>query len=262
MRQLIILGGGTSVIEGIDKGLFETIKNKWTIGLNYSHHYFNSTCLMYVDDNFWLYQKYFMEKLPLVIGKESRKVRLSANKIELESNNYYNRDCLGGVYKSTLVGIFALSLAIKILNIGEIYLLGYDYGAKKGEGNQLRAYDKNKKALTHWYQHGNLKSVYTGESQELIHRGIGKVNWYEAMDEIKNPQTKECRRVPRAEKEFQVYENESKVKIYNVSLESNIPTFPKMSYEDFFKRLNKEDLNQDFLRQEMAKTCLDIKKKG
>ena len=39
--QLIILGGGTSIKEGIEKGLWDKIKNRFVIGTNYS---FNLRC--------------------------------------------------------------------------------------------------------------------------------------------------------------------------------------------------------------------------
>ena len=40
MKQIIIVGGGTSIKEGISKGLWSKLDNKYTFGLNYSYKYF------------------------------------------------------------------------------------------------------------------------------------------------------------------------------------------------------------------------------
>lgn len=53
----------------------------------------------------------------------------------------------------------------------------------------------------------------------------------------------------RAGKDFGVYRDEKKIKIYNVSPKSHINIFDKISYEDFFKKLDKNTYNQDELRQ-------------
>ena len=78
-KQLIILGGGTSVVEGINKDLFPKLENKFTIGLNYSHHFVDSTCWMYVDDTYYLNQVKYMEKLPLTIGRLHSNVPVKPN---------------------------------------------------------------------------------------------------------------------------------------------------------------------------------------
>ena len=215
-RQLIIIGGGFSLKEGIDKGLWDKLKNKWTIGLNYSFKFFDSTLLSYVDKEFYKEEYEKLKHLSLIIGKEQDVITKLPNTIALKTNDAkYFRDVRLGCYKSNLCGIFALSLAIYLLDEGEIYLLGYDYGATKK--------DKDKKFLTHFYQ-GQIK-----------HRGIGKVNYFHTTG--------------RADKDFGVYQNESKVHIYNVSLNSDIKTFPKLSYAGFFEKLDNQQYNQNELRQ-------------
>jgi hypothetical protein len=255
-RQAIILGGGTSVLEGIKKGLFEQFKNRFTVGLNYSHHFVNTTFLMYVDETFANGQKYYLERLPLVVGMEHAGVSVQPNTIELSATTDYKRDCGKGVYRASLVGLFALSFMIHVLDEGEIFLLGFDYGAKKGKGLHGRAYDKHGHALTHWYQQGDIRSIYTGQNQEIRHRGIGKINWYEATHKDEKSQE----RITRAEHEFQVYASERKVSIYNVSPESVIPTFPKVSYEQFFGMLDDSHYDQTELRTEVAKKAAALKK--
>ena len=121
-----------------------------------------------------------------------------------------------------------------------------DYGAKKGPGAHGRAYD-NGKAITHFYQH---------DQNSPEHRGIGKINWYEATEIDKLTK----RRMTRAEVEFGVYKDESKVKIYNVSPDSRIPTFPKINYDQFFSMLNDQEYNQGVLRKEVNDKVLKLKK--
>ena len=49
-NQLIIIGGGASIEEGISKNLWEKIKNKFVIGINYSYHHFpNPTFQVWLD---------------------------------------------------------------------------------------------------------------------------------------------------------------------------------------------------------------------
>ncbi|MBN1546531.1 MAG: hypothetical protein JW902_07730 [Syntrophaceae bacterium] len=237
--------------------MFDQLKNRFTVGLNYSHHFIDTTFLMYVDETFANGQKYYLERLPLVIGMDHAGVSVRPNTIELPATTDYRRDCSNGVYRASLAGLFALSFMIHVLDEGEIFLLGFDYGAKKGKGLQGRAYDKHGHALTHWYQYGDISSIYTGQKQEIRHRGIGKINWYEATDKDEKSQ----QRISRAEHEFQVYSSERKVSIYNVSMESAIPTFPEVSYEQFFQMLDDLDYDQEALRTEVAQKAVALRKK-
>lgn len=240
-KQLIIIGGGSSIIEGIDKGLFGKLKNKFTFGLNYSHHFVDTTTTLYVDDKFYYNEKLYLNALPMVIGQKFPEIPSSLHHITLPIAIKYNRDCKGGVYKPTLVGLFALSLGIHILDIGEIFILGYDSGAKN------KTFDQKGRALTHFYQYGNLVSKYTDKPVTLDHRGISKINWYNGtrIDKVSK------KRITRAEHEFKVYAQETRVKIYNVSLESKIPTFEKISYNQFFKMLDNQVYDQNELRKEI-----------
>ena len=246
-KQAIILGGGTSVLEGINTGLFDKIRDQFTIGLNYSHHYFASTMQMFVDETFAQDQKNFLEQLPLVIGKEHSGLTLTPNNYHFHTSLEYARDCHKGIYKSTLVGLFALSFLIYVLDEGDIFLLGYDYGA---------SYSKSGQAITHWYQSGKIQSIYTGKPQDMPHRGIGKVNWYEAL----HRDASNSKPIPRAEHEFGVYAKESKVKIYNVSTASKISVFPKISYEQFYQMLDSQSCDQDALRQEVRNKADELLK--
>jgi len=244
-KQLIILGGGSSVIEGINKGLFDILQNKFTIGLNYSYRYIKSTFQMFVDWNFYEKEKKLLNKLPLIIGQKLKEIKNPLdNTFLLSSTCDYTRDLNSGVYKPTLCGLFSLSFAIWLLDIGEIFLLGFDNKAIK----------KNQ-SLTHWYQAREFKNIYTDRMEQINHRGINKVNWYNAT------QIENGKRISKVEHEYKVYKNESKVKIYNVSMESKIPTFEKIDYYEFFWKLDDQVYDQDILRNQVKEKIKLLVKK-
>lgn len=219
-KQLIILGGGYSIKEGIDKGLWTKLIGKWTIGLNYMLFYFTSTMLSFVDIKFYKEQRTNLSLLDLIVGKLHKDYKFLNNTILLKAkDNGYDRNLKQGVYKSSLTGLFSLSLAIHLLDEGEIFLLGYDFG---GNGK----IDKNKKEITHFYQ------------GKINHGGIGKTNYYRGI----------IQRKPRADRDFRVYEKENKIRIYNVSTISKINTFPKLTYDQFFKKLHNKHYNQEAIR--------------
>ena len=232
-KQIIIIGGGASIKEGIDKGLWDKIDHKWTIGTNYSFNYFNSTMLCYVDIDFYRKQTEKLKGIPLIVGKYYHQgLTVHPNTIMLPTGNEYDRTLKKGVYKSALVGLFALSVAINLLDEGEIYLLGFDYGElrkkdfeKHAKSRQelfdLSYRDKEGLLVTHFYQ------------GEVKHRGIGKTSYYNHKN--------------RADKDFGVYKNEKNVKIYNVSTRSKITVFPKITYEEFFNKLDKNKYCQSYL---------------
>ena len=130
VKQLVIIGGGSSIKEGISKGLWDKIKDHFVIGLNYSYRYFSHpTCQIYVDTDFYTKNVEELSQLPLVIGKKNQKLKsiIKENTILLPTTNNYKRNLSTGVYKGSLVGYFSLSIAIHILDEGEIFLLGYDF---------------------------------------------------------------------------------------------------------------------------------------
>lgn len=232
-KQLFIIGGGVSLKEGISKGLWDKLQNHFVIGINYSYLYYpNPTIQTFADIKFYEEEskKRQFKKLSLIVGKR-HKIKILPNTIMLRTNSKYKRDLLEGVYKSSLTGLFALSLGIYLLDEGEIFLLGFDYRAKTqptilphtSKPINLIVKDKKGRPLTHFYQ------------GEISHRGIGKTSYYNGKG--------------RAEKDFKPFEKEKKIKIINVSLESRIDVFPKISYDTFFSMLGKDTYNQDIIRK-------------
>ena len=214
--QLILLGGGSSLKEGIDMGLFEKIKGKFSIGTNYSYKFFPSTFQTFVDSTFYNAQKLELEKLPLIVGQCRHIKDKLPNTLAIPSVSVYNRDLKGGIYSAKLCGIYTLSLAIYLLDEGDLFLLGMDMGAI------TKNFDDKKRKITHWYQ---------GQTE---HRGVGKVSYYDVKE--------------RGEKDFGCFKDEKKIHIYNVSTLSKINVFPKIDYKTFFEKLNNELFNQDELR--------------
>ena len=110
-NQAIIIGGGSSIAEGISFNLWEKLKDKFVIGINYSYNHFkNPTFHVYLDYKFYNSNKKDIDKLPLIITKPGKK--LPPNTIQLKTLSTYKRDVRKGVYKGSLSGYYALSLAI------------------------------------------------------------------------------------------------------------------------------------------------------
>lgn len=230
-NELIIIGGGASLKKGISMGLFDKLKNKFVITCNYAYNDLpTATLSTYVDQDYYKAesQKKLFQNLPLIIGKKYS-MKVLPNTIMLEAGAKYNRDLKNGVFKSSLCGLFSLSLGIYLLDIGTIYLLGFDYG---NIGNEK---DSNNQFKTHYYQ----------KNEKRKHRGIGRINYYCTKN--------------RADQDFSNYLNEKQVKIYNVSLNSNINVLSKLSYEEFFKLLNKQTYNQDVLRNSIRDKLKGLK---
>jgi len=127
-NELIIIGGGASIKKGLSLGLHDTLRNRFTCGLNYGFNYFKDcTYHCFVDRDFYKKQKPNLSKLPLIIGKSGGYNPMN-NTIDLPTATRYFRNLSGGVYNANLTGVFALSLGIYLMDAGNIFLLGYDFG--------------------------------------------------------------------------------------------------------------------------------------
>ena len=217
LSQCIIVGGGFSVKEAIHMGLWDKLKGHFVIGTNYAYKFNDFTFNTFVDSTFYNTQKLELEKLPLIIGQcRNIKVKLP-NTLAIPSNSVYNRDLKGGIHSAKLTGIYTLSLGIYLLDVGEIFLLGFDMGSVTKEC------DNKKRPYTHWYQ------------DQFEHRGVGKTSYYDVRD--------------RDKKDYGCFGQEKLVKIWNVSPLSKINIFEKIDYPTFFQKLNPEIFNQEELRE-------------
>ncbi|GAH15928.1 unnamed protein product, partial [marine sediment metagenome] len=67
-KQLIIIGGGYSIQEGIRKGLIDELKDRCVCGINYSYKYFDSTYLCCINyEDFYDKNRQELVRLPLIL---------------------------------------------------------------------------------------------------------------------------------------------------------------------------------------------------
>lgn len=243
INECIIIGGGVSINDGIALGLKDKIKNKFVITTNYSFKHFDSTFTTFIDKDFYVPDeakdnsytiKYLdqyeeLKNLPLIIGTGKSNVDkwLLPNTIFLKENNSYQRErsLKNGFYTGNLTGIFSLTLATFLMNYeGIIFLLGFDWSMRNRKDVDPKKYNPTSTVNTHYYSR-----------EEIPHRGQGYLGYYENH----NP-----------DKLFSCFK-ECNLKIYNVSLQSNIETFEKISYQEMFDLLSPETINQTKLREEI-----------
>ncbi len=213
-KECYIIGGGFSIKEHIPQ-IQELIKDKFSITTNFSCHHFDSTLTTFVDLDFILgilFRKpneapiinlSHIEKiksLPLLIGNGNNNL---LNVINLKLSGKYSQNILTDGCYGCLTGIYSITLASWLMDFnGEIYLFGFDF-TKEGQ--------------THYYN-------------ELAHRGINKVDFYNRHDPSKF---------------FEVFnEKQPNVKIWNVNPNSNIDCFEKIDYKNMFNKIDNRLINQ------------------
>lgn len=245
--RCIIIGSGNSIRRGdyktrtADLPIWNLIKDEYTIGINWSKNYFDSTILLYTDYQFWQQEKESLEKLPLVISsqdgfygknlkKDWKKVFKYENIYLLPSNKKYQglNSWKDGFYSRKLSGIYAITLAI-CLGVQEIFLLGMDCGAIDGK--------------THFYQDEPNIGIKTVNI--IKETGIGfdsKGRYKTSLYDNKN-----------INENFECFKD-LPVKIYNVSPESKITLFPKFDYEEFKNliktqpvKINQQEKREEFI---------------
>jgi len=256
--ELFIIGGGYSIKEGLSLGLKDKMKNKFVISLNKSIEAFpDSTFLSFVDkETFYKKYKEELRKYALIVGRHTEdlfKEKLP-NTLLLKHTETYDRTLKSGVYGSFLVGLFALSLAIYLIDEGTIYLLGFDGGQLPPKPEDLTigivmnnrtirvpvedVTDKiiNEKSANYVIKHeGKLYRVLSHFYQgEIEHRGVGKIEFYTKNDKVN--------------KLFAPFKEETKCKIFNVSPKSNLNIFTKIDYATMFNQMDNVVFNQNELR--------------
>jgi len=258
INKAIIIGSGSSIRQNLWNTKIESlpvwnkIKDEFTIGVNYSYKFFNSTILMYSDYHWYGANKKDLKNIPLILGKDDgeykRKdgIRTDSNVILLKEAkskkkliwgekeegmhpHYWGKEAwIQGWYTSQLTGIKAINLAIA-LDCKEIYLLGFDATDINGH--------------THFYDDTEI-GKYTWETNK--YNGVGK-------DERGNYRTGNYNKIEELNNLwFEPFKKELKngIKIYNVSIFSKINVFPKINYQQFYDKLNKniENINHNKIR--------------
>lgn len=222
--RVVICGGGFSVKEGIEKGLWEHIKNEQVWSCNYAFMampYLPKkeiwVDIAFYKNNIEALQKLWEQGVELHTKKHPQYAGILDHLFHYnstrESKNYHGKQALEQniIYygKMGLSGMFALSMAIGY-KFDEIYLLGFDFGSKT-------ITDTN----THFYQ-DKLKVYSTGVMRPEVYRMPNNTVKHSELDD------------------FKVYLNEKDIEIINVSPDSNIPFFEKIDYTTFFERLKNE----------------------
>lgn len=234
MKEVIIIGGGQSVSEGIDLQLWDKIQGREIWSLNYAWKLMPYLPIREI----WVDSAFFEKNVDDIEGLWKKGVQLIAKKnMRYALLNHYlgeavtqydeTRSSQGfkGVHALVetpllfaghkgLVGVFALSLAVAE-KYDIIYLLGYDWGTPSNSDKQ-----------THFYQ-GQIQVFSTG---------IANTEIYLHRDDT--PQ----KEVHEFDLHKAAAENNG-LKIYNVSTRSHIDAFEKIGYLKFFELIEQKVKN-------------------
>jgi len=214
MSSVVLVGGGSSIKPNIPL-VWDTIKTNnipvWSINFAYKWIPYNPTRQIWSDKSVWDqcakdFERMYREGVSIV-AKERPKFYpdwVTTYKVNMDARKV-SEDLFVGL--NGLSGLLALSLAIRE-GFTNIYLLGYDAGTTNPS-------DKN----THWY-------MEHAEQQKIISSGFRRpVVYLSDANTLKNPDDYQW---------FAKYYD----RIYNVSLSSNIHTFKKISYQDFYDAIS------------------------
>lgn len=274
--RIILCGSGNSIPFNNEKGLDNKLKDvlyyEYSIGLNYWYKYgCNTTINSWVDHQWYENNLEEIKDLPLLIGKSDDKLKdiIHPNTYLIKPcrNNdlYPNKPWKDGFYGSHLVGMFALSLAIN-LGFKEIYLLGYDCKAINEKTHFYQdlldpnEIGPNKKLYGVGQTKGNTErnNIYKN-CVNLIRTALNRIKFNkdcsgcntakEQINMIKNSlenniynyryNTGTYNNIERLNNYwFGKFKKElERVKIYNVSPESVLDVFPKITYNEFYEKL-------------------------
>ena len=232
MKEVIIVGGGASVKDGIALDLWKKIegKNIWSLNYAFMTMPYLPSRQVWVDISFFKNNQDMLQNLwKQGVEMVAKKHRQYADLWEIQTyeqtrlkTGYKGKDAFRGVEqphiflgRMGMCGTFALSLAVAE-GYDMIYLLGYDFGTPDFG-------DKN----THYYQ-DQVKVRSTGVGNINVYRGGDKSNKSNVKTDIQD---------------YDVFmpSLDSGEEIINESLRSHLYQFPKISYEQFFERLNEDN---------------------
>lgn len=240
-KRIIIVGSGASIRNHLwetpieDLPLWDKLKDEFTITLNWSYKWLWPTILLYHDSRFYCTEQKRLDSHPFLLGLHSD---FYVNKLNYQKHIDKVGDNLHLLKSKTtnLSGNFALDIATR-LEAEEIYLLGYDLNSTDGRTHFYEG-DADNTGVIDWK---NQLTTGIGQNKD----GVYKTSFYNLRD-VNTP--------------FEVFKN-AKSKIYNVSPDSRLEVFEKISYELFYEKLTqeKEKLDQDLLREEAKKILLHEK---
>ena len=262
-NPIIICGSGNSIEflssrynhngfkHGLEPKLEQIIKSNYAIGLNFWFKYGCETTFNCSGDyQFYLDNLKELKKVPMIIASEDPQLkndkisRIHDNTILLKHSGIYNGldSWKLGFFSRQLIGIFSLSIAIA-LGFKNIYLLGMD--AKEING-QTHFYQGivNLEEHTNVYIKGQLKD------KRFKFRGIGK----NPKGDYKTSTYNYPNMINK--KWYKPFLQEKDVKIFNVSTESAITLFQKLTYEEFYKQIGDNHIYQPDAREEIRKFIL------
>lgn len=233
---------------GLEPQLESVIKGNYSIGLNWFWKYgCDTTFTSWLDWQLYLWMKEGTKNLGLMIGNEdpSLKEKTHPNTILLESNNAYRgiKSIEEGVFCKQLIGIWALSLAVS-LGFTEIYLLGYDCCEVNGRTHFYQGVIDINKSIP-------LKVNNKQVENRKVFRGIGKFTEGKRAGKYKTG-TYNNKMEELNQRYFEPFTKED-ANIYNVSQESKITVFPKLTYEQFYSQCKNNHINQNEARPEIRK---------
>jgi len=223
MKKVIIVVGGMSIRKAEEDGLWKQIEGKaeiWSLNYSFRAMPYLPDRQIWVDQSFFSNNQILMQKLndqgvAMSCKNSGVKYQFLKNKIDLyeairdtDTQNLEERRVFTG--QSGFCGMFALSLAV-LMKYDEIYLLGYDFGTTGLQDTQ-----------THFYQ--------TDKRFDYVSKGVGNPKVYYQN----NGNTKTSVR------DFDLYKDYNL--IMNVGIESNINSFPKITYGAFFDMLEDKDV--------------------
>jgi len=211
-KTVIIVGGGYSLKEGIEKGLWKKLvgKDVWSLNFAYLTMPYLPTREIWVDRNVFKdhaadFQRMHKDGV-MMIAKANTcynaipEVKTYPTTRKVSEINDPKKRFIGSM---GLCGVFGMSIALSE-SYDKVYLLGYDFGTK----------DK-KDTKTHYYQ-DKLKVKSTGVGNPTVYwRGN---QFHGSLDE------------------YSLFLNKP-TKYYNVSLVSNIHHFPKLGWDELFKQM-------------------------
>jgi hypothetical protein len=263
-KRIIICASGNSIPfddkTGLDKKLVDLLKTEYSIGLNLWYKYAcETTIVTWADWQFYKENVEAFKKLPLLVGKYDpslvRLKLLQPNTIVLPyCNKYWGKESWSpdfivgkniwkrGFYCPHLVGFFALTMAIA-LGFENIYILGFDCKAINGK--------------THFYQDIVDLTEKRKCENTLVHYGVGRkkiINKQKNTSKMVYNTGTYNDDVKKFDNRWEPYKKElNNIKIINVSPESRIKVFPKISYSEFYKILEEqpEQVLQSIAREQI-----------